>query len=107
LYSDDPTIWNWTVTPLQKGEHQLNVVVSIIFDQNGKEVPKVEELQIFKIEIVVEAEVFGEKLGMDGANRTWSILGGFYLWLFLFRKKEKAKRATYQASACPISRLWA
>lgn len=88
LYGDDPTIWNWTVTPLQKGNHRLNVVVSIIFDQNGKEVPKVEE-QIFKIEIVVE-QSFLEK------NWGWMVpsglvlLGGL-LWLFLFRKKQKQK----------------
>jgi LPXTG-motif cell wall-anchored protein len=88
LYGEDPTIWNWTVTPLKKGEHQLNVIVYIIFDQNGKEVPK-EELQIFKIDIIVK-QTFLEK------NWAWLLGGGLailglLLWLFLFRKKEKQK----------------
>jgi hypothetical protein len=88
LYGEDPTIWNWTVTPLKKGEHQLNVIVYIIFDQNGKEVPK-EELQIFKIDIIVK-QTFLEK------NWAWLLGGGLailglLLWLFLFVKKKKQK----------------
>jgi LPXTG-motif cell wall-anchored protein len=66
----------------------LNVIVYIIFDQNGKEVPK-EELQIFKIDIIVK-QTFLEK------NWAWLLGGGLailglLLWLFLFVKKKKQK----------------
>ncbi len=85
LYNGDPTVWNWTVTPLKKGNKQLNVVVSIIFDKNGREVPKVEE-QIFKVYITVQPG-FWEK------NWWWvalvGILGLVLLLLFFYRRKQK------------------
>ncbi len=85
LYNGDPTVWNWTVTPLKKGNKQLNVVVSIIFDKNGREVPKVEE-QIFKVYITVQPG-FWEK------NWWWMALGAGLLFLLLlllfYRRKQK------------------
>lgn len=89
LETGEPTTWNWTVTPLRKGEHAINVVVSIIFDKNGKEVPKIEE-QVFRVNVVVEPNFLQ-------TNWWWMLLVALgivalLLWL-LFRKKKKTQEA--------------
>lgn len=81
----DPTVWNWTATPLQKGKWPLKVIVSIIFDQKGKEVPKVEE-QIFQVEIVVEPGFFEKNAYWIGGGSALLLL---LVFLFLYRRRRR------------------
>lgn len=89
LVNGDLTTWVWTVTPLVAGDnYPLNVVVSIIFEKEGREVPKFEE-QIFRVNVVVE-KTFLQR------NWLWLllplvILVGLLLW-FLSRRKKEAKK---------------
>lgn len=85
LKSGDLTSWLWTVTPLQEGNHPLNVTVSLIFDKNGQKIPKIEK-QVFRVNVVV-TKTFWQK------NWWWlSLLGvvlvRLILWLLLRRKKR-------------------
>lgn len=89
LKSGDLTSWLWTVTPLQEGNHPLNVTVSLIFDKNGQKIPKIEK-QVFRVNVVV-TKTFWQK------NWWWltllsAALMGVILWL-LFRRKKRTKEA--------------
>lgn len=89
MVNGDLTTWVWTVTPLVAGNnYPLNVVVSIIFEKEGREVPKFEE-QIFRVNVVVE-KTFLQR------NWLWLLLPlllivGVWLWLLSRRKKEAKK----------------
>ena len=89
LMNGDITTWNWTVKPLREGNHQLKVIVSLIFDQNGREVPKYDE-QIFQVQIVVTRTFW---------QRSWPwltallvLLVAVLLWIIGRRKKDKTAK---------------
>jgi hypothetical protein len=86
LVGGDLTTWVWTVTPLQEGNHPLNVTVSLIFDKNGEKIPKIEK-QVFRVDVVV-MRTFWQK------NWWWLALltalpAGLLLWLLLSRRKRR------------------
>ncbi len=93
LQNSEATTWNWTVKPLQKGTHQLKIIIEIIFEKDGKDIPKEEE-QIFEVSVVVEPNFFSQNLLM-------LIIGGFVLILatvaYFLIKRRKTQKAVQLA----------
>ncbi len=88
LYTGDPTVWNWTVTPLTKGKHSLNIIVEVLFEKDGQYFPKAEE-QVFTVSVVVEPSFFSQNLGWLLTTAMLLLAGLLAIWLWRRRKQKQ------------------
>jgi len=87
----ESTIWEWRVTPLKVGEHDLNLVVTAIFvDDKGK---KLRRLRAFDEKIVVKSLPLVDQVKNFFAEEYKWLFATFiiplFLWFIKGRKKEE------------------
>jgi hypothetical protein len=89
LRGGEPALWEWVVTPLQKGDHKLYFSIEVIVEGEGGQTPKVIPVKEADIQVVVEPGFFQEYAGLIGAVLI-SLLGGG-LVLFWLRRRQEAQ----------------
>jgi hypothetical protein len=88
LEDEEFTLWTWNVTPLLKGDNELELVVDIIIDDRSK------SIQVFDGVIYVYSDDSILDIIIDFINNNWTyLLSTLIIPLFLFfYKKGKNKK---------------
>lgn len=85
LRSGEPALWEWVVTPLQKGDHKLYFSIEIIVEGAAGQTPKVIPVKEADVQVVVEPGFFQQY--------AWAILLGLVAVaggsLAIFRRRRK------------------
>lgn len=86
LYSSEPTIWEWDVTPLKEGYHPLYFTIEIITKKDGVEKPETLPVYDSKITILSRSVFETYKLEFIGGGIISSLIA--IILVLFFRKKK-------------------
>ncbi len=85
---DTYTEWSWDVTPVKVGNSKLKIVVSVIRDNNKKDIVYEDTVDVEK-DVIVQITFFFKKYWQVLMT---SIAIPFIVWIYKRRKEKQKKR---------------